>query len=63
MFNCVIQSKVSQNSVEDIDILLSYKGILRSSILQPKHYALLTFDAEKNSPLKKKTLQIWGGNR
>ena len=34
MFNCIIQSRIPQMSVEDIHILLSYEGVLRHSTFQ-----------------------------
>ena len=34
MFNCIIQSRIPQMSVEDNHILLSYEGVLRHSTFQ-----------------------------
>ena len=43
MFNCIIQSRIPQMSVEDIHILFSYEGVLRSSAFQHNHYVPIIF--------------------
>ena len=37
MFNCIIQSKISQMSVEDTHILFSNEAVLRFSTFQHNH--------------------------
>ena len=43
MFNCIIQSRIPQMSVEDIYISLTYEGALRSFTLQHNYFALHYF--------------------
>ena len=52
MFNCIIQSRIPQMSLKDIDILFSYEGVLRSSTFQHKHYVAIIFHGGKKPALK-----------
>ena len=45
-------------SVEDIHILFSYEGVLRSSKFQHNHYAPIIFHAGKKPALKRKNLNM-----
>ena len=54
MFNCIIQSRILQMPVEDINILFSYEGVLRSSTLQHKHYVPIG----KKPALKRENLNL-----
>ena len=58
MFNCIIQSRISQMSVEDIHILFSYGRVLRSSTFQYNHYVPIIFHAGKEPALKIKNLNL-----
>ena len=58
MFSCIIQSRISQMSVEDIHILFSYQGVLRSSTFQHNHYVPIICHAGKNPALKRKNLNL-----
>ena len=58
MFNCIIQSRISQMSVEDIHILFSYKRVLRSSSFQYNHYVPIIFHASKKPALKRKNFNL-----
>ena len=55
MFNCTIQSRIPQLSIEDIHILFSYEGVLRSSTFQHNHYVPIIFLVGKQPALKRKT--------
>ena len=57
MFNCIIQSKIPQITVEDIHILFSYEGVSRSSTFQHNHYVPM-FHAGKKPALKRKNLDL-----
>ena len=54
MFNCIIQSKIPQMSVEGIHIFFWYERVLRSSTFQQNHYVSIIFHARKKLALKKK---------
>ena len=58
MFNCIIQSRMPQMSVEDIHILFSYEGVLRSSTFQYNHYVPIIFHPGKEPALKIKNLNL-----
>ena len=58
MFNCIIQSRIPQMSVEDNHILFSYEGVLRSSTFQHNHYVPIIFHAGKEPALKRKNLNL-----
>ena len=58
MFNCIIHSRIPQMSVEDIHILFSYEGVLRSSTFQHNHYVFIIFHAGKKSVFKKEKASI-----
>ena len=58
MFNCIIQSRIPQVSVEDIHILFSYGEVLKSSTFQHNHYVPIIFHAGKNPALKRKSLNL-----
>ena len=58
MFNCIIQSRIPQMSVEDLHILFSYEGVLRSSTFQHNHYVLIIFHARKKPALKRKSFNL-----
>ena len=58
IFNCIIQSRIPQISVKDIQISLPYEGALRSFTFQHNHYVPLFFILGKILFLKKK-VSIW----
>ena len=58
IFNCIIQSRIPQMSVEDIHILFSYEGVLSSSAFQHNHYVPIIFHAGKKPALKRKNLNL-----
>ena len=58
MFNCIIQSRIPQMSVEDIHILFSYEGVLWSSTFQHNHYVPIIFHAGKKPASKRKSLNL-----
>ena len=58
MFNCIIQSRIPQMSVEDIYILFSYKRVLRSSTFQHNQYVPIIFHARKKPALKRRNLNL-----
>ena len=58
MFNCIIQSRIPQMSAEDIHILFSYEGVLRSSTFQYNHYVPIIFHPGKEPALKIKNLNL-----
>ena len=45
-------------SIEDIHILFSYEGVLRSSTFQHNHYVPIIFHAGKIPALKRKSLNL-----
>ena len=53
-----IQSRIPQMSVEDIHILFSYEGVLRSSTFQYNHYVPIIFHPGKEPALKIKNLNL-----
>ena len=58
MFNCIIHSRISQMSVEDIHILFSYDGVLRSYTFQHNNYVPVIFHAGKKASLNIKSLNL-----
>ena len=58
MFNCIIQSRIPQMSVEDIHLLFSYEVVLSSSTFQHKHYVPIIFHDWKKLALKRKSFNL-----
>ena len=58
MFNPNIQSRILQMLVEDIHIMFSYEGLLRSSNFQHSHCVPIIFHAGKKPALKRKDLNF-----
>ena len=56
--NYIIQSRISQMSLEEIHILFSYEGVLRSSTFEHNHYVSIIFHSGKKSDLKIKGLSL-----
>ena len=58
IFNYIITSRIPQMSAEDIHILFSFEGVLKSSTFQYNHYVPIICHAGEKPALKRKSFKL-----